>query len=359
MNNLPKTKERKAIENLDHGGNHSLANNKLMMTKPIPEQELIELLKSHYGLCAYSAKILPLGADMNASIYKAETHSNSYFVKIIHDVLQDSPIEIMKLLHDSGIKHIISPIKSLEGKLVKILPHFKLIVYPFIEGENGFDRKLTKTEWIELGRVLKQIHSIQVPAAIQSNLRTEDFSTKWIILAGLLHDKINANTINSDVNVEFKRFFNDHFDKISRLIHSAKVLSKSIQSTRCNNVLCHSDIHAGNILINSQETFYIIDWDNPIMAPKERDLMFIGGGVGNVWNIPQESSYFFEGYGKAQINDEMLSYYRYVRILEDVVLYAEDILSPKQHDQSKRLSLYCFKSQFEENGVIDIAFRSF
>lgn len=32
----------------------------------------------------------------------------------------------------------------------------------------------------------------------------------------------------------------------------------------------------------------IVDWDEPIMAPKERDLMFIGGGVANVWNDPSE-----------------------------------------------------------------------
>ena len=33
---------------------------------------------------------------------------------------------------------------------------------------------------------------------------------------------------------------------------------------------------------------YIVDWDEPIMAPKERDLMFIGGGVANVWNKPRK-----------------------------------------------------------------------
>jgi hypothetical protein len=42
--------------------------------------------------------------------------------------------------------------------------------------------------------------------------------------------------------------------------------------------LCHSDIHAGNILIDVNDDFYIVDWDNPILAPKEHDLMFIGGG---------------------------------------------------------------------------------
>ena len=43
-------------------------------------------------------------------------------------------------------------------------------------------------------------------------------------------------------------------------------------------VLCHSDIHGGNILIADTGELYVVDWDDPILAPKERDLMFIGGG---------------------------------------------------------------------------------
>ncbi len=32
------------------------------------------------------------------------------------------------------------------------------------------------------------------------------------------------------------------------------------------------------MLIDANDALYIVDWDNPILAPKERDLMFIGGG---------------------------------------------------------------------------------
>jgi spectinomycin phosphotransferase len=329
-----------------------------MITKSIPEQELIELLKSHYGIFAYSAQLVPLGADMNAFIYKAETQSNPYFVKIIYGNHQDNDIDIIRLLHDSGIKNLILPIESIVGTLITKLPLFKMIVYPFIEGKNGFTHNLTKTQWIELGKAFKKIHLISVPTLIQNELIKEDFSSKWRDLARSLFDKINSNTSNSNFFIAFKEFFNSNFSKINHLINTADELSKSIQLSNYKFVLCHSDIHAGNILISPDESFYIIDWDNPIMAPKERDLMFIGGGVGNVWNIPQELQYFYEGYGETQINDAMLSYYRHVRILEDVVLYAEDILTAKKNDQSKLLSLHYFKSQFEENGVIDIAFRS-
>lgn len=31
------------------------------------------------------------------------------------------------------------------------------------------------------------------------------------------------------------------------------------------------------------------------MAPKERNLMFIGGGVANVWNNPREEKFFYKG----------------------------------------------------------------
>ncbi len=60
-------------------------------------------------------------------------------------------------------------------------------------------------------------------------------------------------------------------------------------------MLCHSDIHGGNVLIAENDALYIVDWDEPIMAPKERDLMFIGGGIANVWNKPHEEESFLPG----------------------------------------------------------------
>lgn len=32
----------------------------------------------------------------------------------------------------------------------------------------------------------------------------------------------------------------------------------------------------GNVLISKNGSIYIVDWDQPVMAPKELDLMFIG-----------------------------------------------------------------------------------
>ncbi len=69
---------------------------------------------------------------------------------------------------------------------------------------------------------------------------------------------------------------------IRTLVDRAETLGKNLQEQPSKFMLCHSDIHAGNVLMDRNNMIYIVDWDEPMMAPKERDLMFIGGGVGNV-----------------------------------------------------------------------------
>jgi len=327
------------------------------MPKPIQESQIIQILKVNYAIDALSTQLLPLGADMNAFVYKVNAKPNPYFLKLKYSNHEETHLAVMQLLHDSDIKEIIFPIAAMDGKLIRQTDHCKMIVYPFIDGQNGFEQKLTKNQWIEFGRTLKKIHTLLVPFSIQIQLRKETLSPKWRDIVKSLDVELKVKSENK-IATDFKHFYKSNLTAIYRLVNSADELCKKIHLDANKYVLCHSDIHAGNILITRDGSFYIIDWDEPMMAPKERDLMFIGGGVGNVWNLSDEAAYFYEGYGMTDIDKTILSYYRHERIIEDIALYAQDILSFSHNEQSKLDSFNHFKSMFEPKGVVDIAFSN-
>ena len=67
--------------------------------------------------------------------------------------------------------------------------------------------------------------------------------------------------------------------EITHILERAEKLASELQSKPMEFALCHTDIHGGNILVGNTDDLYIVDWDDPLLAPKERDLMFIGGGI--------------------------------------------------------------------------------
>jgi spectinomycin phosphotransferase len=111
-------------------------------------------------------------------------------------------------------------------------------------------------------------------------------------------------------------------------------------------------------LIENDNTLYVVDWDDPIMAPKERDLMFIGGGVADVWNKRHEETIFYNGYGETEVNMTILAYYRHERVVEDIAEYSQHLLLTAAESDA-RLEMYKHLiAMFEPSGVIDIAFKT-
>ncbi len=110
--------------------------------------------------------------------------------------------------------------------------------------------------------------------------------------------------------------------------------------------------------MGEQHQIYIVDWDEPIMAPKERDLMFIGGGVGNVWNQLYEEKLFYQGYGDTEVNIEVLSYYRHERIVEDIAVYCRELFSTTGTREDRLVMYRHFMDQFAPQGVVEIAFKT-
>lgn len=282
--------------------------------------DLVDRLKTKYGIFVEHLTQLPLGADMNATVYMAVTDDGtSYFIK----QKQHQDVSLLIFLEASGIQQIIAPLKQIDNDLT---------VYPFVEGENGFSQPLNDEQWISLGKTLKQIHELTVPQAIQDHIRKETYSPKW-------REAIRSFNLKERQSL------------VNRMVDRAEQLSQKVQKMSPKFVLCHSDIHGGNVLMDKNGSIFIVDWDEPIMAPKERDLMFIGGGVANVWNDPREEELFYQGYGKSEINREILSYYRYERIIQDIAEYSQ--AAPMTAEMYKH-----FLDMFEPNGVVDIAFKT-
>lgn len=325
----------------------------------LSDELIIHCLKVNYGIEVAALTFLPLGADMNASIYKAQTSDETaYFVKLKRGHHPDISVVIVELLHEAGIQQIIPPVKTIHGKLIQRIEDFTLIVYPFVEGQDGFSRDLTEVQWLKLGQALRQVHEIDVPAGIRNRIRHEAYSPKWREAVRELYPHIESDRIGDPIALKLLKFMKKNLVAIRRLVDRAEELGQKLKDQSPKFVLCHSDIHAGNVLLEGSDTIYIVDWDEPIMAPKERDLMFIGGGVANVWNKPHEEKLFYKGYGKSEVNRTIMSYYRHERIVEDIALYGHALLLTTSGGEDRPEMYKQFIAMFEPRGVVDIAFKT-
>jgi spectinomycin phosphotransferase len=139
----------------------------MMAKQSLSDRRIVECLNFYYSISVATLTPLLLGADMNASVFKAQAHDNkSYFVKLKSGHHHDIGVAILTSLHDEGIQQIIPPLKTSQGQLTQHIDEFTLIVYPFIESQNGFCQILTDGQWITLGKVLRKVHEYKMPAAI-------------------------------------------------------------------------------------------------------------------------------------------------------------------------------------------------
>lgn len=330
-----------------------------MLEEQLSFADIINCLSINYGIKSAKLSLLPMGADANASVYKVNAANNTdFFLKIRQGQSHDTSVMILELLHQAGIQQIILPIKTIEGHATTFFKGFTFILYLFVEGQNAFTHNLNDEQWFNLGKTLRKIHEINVSESIQNQLRYEAYSSQWRDAVRAFYSQNEIEPVNDEIALNFLEFMKENKPTIQRLVDRAEELSQKILDLSSKFVLCHSDIHGGNVLVDRNDAIFIIDWDDPIMAPKERDLMFIGGGVANVWNKAHEEKLFYEGYGMTEINSALLAYYRLERIVEDIALFTQSLLFTSSGFKD-RLKMYNhFLAMFEPNGVVDIAFKT-
>ena len=332
-----------------------------MLEKPdLKDEEIINCLENEYGLSVGEIAFLPLGADMNTAVYRVITHDEmDYFVKLRRGEFNEASVAVPNFLSELGIKQIIPSLKTRTGQLWANLSPFKVILYPFVKGRNGFEINLSDRQWVEFGAALKKFHTAEFPSAITRSIPRENFSPQWRDTVKMFLKRMVEEIFYEPVAVDLAAFLKLKSDETLELVKRAERFAQMLQEQPPEFILCHADIHAWNLLISDGDAFYMVDWDTLIFAPKERDLMFIGAGLGGKWHTPQEEeALFYQGYGHTQIDPIAIAYYRYERIIEDIAVFCEQIFLSEKGGEDRKQALEYLKTNFLPNGAIEIAYRS-
>lgn len=333
-----------------------------MLTPPaVSHTQIAACLHEFFGLTLAHAEFLPLGADIDTAVYRiAATDGVPYFLKLRWGHPQRFAVAVPAFLHHGlGIAAVMAPILSAENRLQVEAEGFQWALYPFVEGSSGFERALSATQWTTFGAALSEVHHATLPAELLADIPQETYSPRWRERARVLSAHVLRGAGGDAMAHQLTAFWRSRQSEIDTLIERAESLGQIAATSDAPRVLCHADIHAGNVLLGVDGGLFIVDWDTLLLAPKERDLMFVGGGVGGVWNDADEEAGFYRGYGSADIDHRLLSYYRYERIVVDIVELADQILDPAAGAEDRAQGLRYMLDQFRPGNVVEQAHRAY
>jgi spectinomycin phosphotransferase len=329
-----------------------------MIEKPsIKDEKIIIALNENFSIEVSDIGFLPIGNDSSAFSYRVEAkNGDSYFLKVRRKITNLAGLFVPRFLKDNGIEQVVAPLPTKMQELSVEMDGFALILYPFITGNEAMKVGLTDAQWIEFGATLKRIHTAELTAHILQYIRQESFIPKWSRLAKMLHEQVNARNYDDPYQKQLAIFWKGNYEKIQTLIERAEILGKRLHQTDLEFVLCHADIHTANILITQKQNMFIVDWDDTLLAPKERDLMFV---LGEDTIHTREEQMFFDGYRKVKISQLALAYYRYEWCVQEVGDFGERVFLTKDTgENTKKDSVEAFIKLFSQGDVVESAFNA-
>ncbi len=330
----------------------------------LPDALIQATLQIQYDLSIVTLTFLPIGNDAASFVYRVvASDGTNYFLKVRMSLGFSAPsIVIPRFLYEHGIAHIITPVPTKTQTLWVHLNDFVLSLYPFIDARTATEAGLTKQHWHALGATLRQIHSSQLPGEILQIVPQETFiPSRRQVLRDLESVISNKQNLVDPIQRQLSEFWQMRQNEIHVLIDKTDRLGNQLRQATLPRVVCHADLHTWNVLLDAAQYMWIVDWDETMLAPKERDLMFVIGGIGRNLVSAEQTAFFLQKYDNddAAIDHRALGYYRYAWAVQEMGAYAEDVFfAPDLSTPARSDSLRAFIDIFAPGNIVDIAHTS-
>ena len=163
------------------------------------------------------------------------------------------------------------------------------------------------------GEVDKRICQVGLPNDVKSLMRRSQHA-RWIrtFEAQHVHDLSSASASQRALRSSWRA----HQPTIYRAMVILERLAEVLRSRTLLYVICHADLHARNLIRDPSGHVFVIDWDEVMLAPKERDFIFLRKPY---------SEAFFQGYTYTEVDWSLLTYYLWERVVQDLIYDAHHV----------------------------------
>lgn len=318
--------------------------------------EVTTAIGEHYELQGVELSPIDGGADLAASLWKAVDSRGRRFAVKWSGSGSPAGMVLPAALDAIRAGSAPAPVPTRGRSLWVDVGDARLSVTRWADGESAWDTPLGRPGWYAFGQLLSALHSLPVVGQVSKRVPREDFDpSRW----GDYFEKIDAELDGAPfagVTARLAELWHAHRPAL-REVHRRTLDLGARLRTRADlprYVPCHADPHLGNIVVSEDGRPVLLDFDDAVLAPTERDLMFVlGGGV--LADAPvtgRQQAWFLEGYGAYSVDPDLLTYYRGLRVLEDVSEPAGVVLDPAGSDGDRREALGLVEGVFSDTGLL-------
>lgn len=321
---------------------------------PLSDDTLLACARERFGLPAVAITFLPLGYDANAWAYRLEA-DETYFLKVRRGPAALPGLLAPRAAGDAGIAGVLAPRPTTDGALWAALGDFTVTLQPFIAGRDAWDTGLSDAQWVALGELLRRVHALSVPPALAAHLVVERFVPDYMEFMPALAAHARGPRPDDPLAAGLADCWRQHEATIDALWRRATALGEQLRRADPPRVLCHADAHLANVLVGDDGRLWLIDWDGAALAPRERDLMFVFGGIAAGQAGPRQTALFVSGYGPVAPDAVALAYYRCAWVLQDLASFGHTVLDAAAGEATRREALRLFKSNFAPGELAALA----
>ncbi len=302
-----------------------------MLTESSIDKSLLkDVIQETFGIGIIDFTLVPKWEAARGYIIESSNHK-SFFLKIYwDDKIPDSAFRFADdLFARAGIVNIAHPIPTSHGQMRIHIRDFQIALFDWISGRTAEEHKLTETQLERLGELLAKIH--QSKTIIGEYPVRENFAIPFKNRFLAIFDSMSKTTSKSTkYRTRLELFLEPHRQKFMRELETLEKLQRKVKARKLEFVNCHGELSPGNVLSSDNGEVHLLDWDDPIFAPKEKDLLFFKDNVEPV----------MKGYGAFSkdtiIDRDVLEFYGHMWNLGEIADYGGKLLFENHSDEQNQ-----------------------